>query len=226
MKKNLVALTTLAALATGNAQAEGWSVGAKTSTLGNGFEVTRAFTPKFNARVGYQTFSMETEQTLDNINYQAALNLDSVAINADWHPFANGFRMTGGVLINSNEIQGSASDANPQSVEIGGNTYSTADVRADATIGFSKSSPYLGLGYDRTSKRYTGLSFNAEFGLVFHGTPIVDINVTQTEDSQLTAEEYAQLLNVDVENEIQTVEDEVSSFTMWPVASIGLAYAF
>lgn len=226
MKKTLVALTALAALTTGTANAEGWSVGAKTSTLGNGIEVTRAFTPKFNARVGYQTFSLETEQTFDNIDYQASVSLDSVAVNADWHPFANGFRMTAGVLINGNEITGSASDANPQSIEIGGNTYSTADIVADAAIGFKKSAPYLGLGYGKTSKRYTGLSFNAEFGVAFQGTPIVDINVTQTETSQLSAEEYAQLLNVDLDREIATVEDELSSFKLWPVASIGLAYAF
>ncbi|MGV6818287.1 MAG: hypothetical protein ACWA44_13600 [Thiotrichales bacterium] len=226
MKKTLVALSTIAALATGTAQAEGWAIGAKTSTLGNGFEVTRAFTPKFNARVGYQTFSMETEQTLDNINYQAAINLDSASVNADWHPFANGFRMTAGVLINGNEITGTASDANPQTIELGGNTYSTSDVVADAKISFAKSSPYIGLGYDRTSTRYKGLSFNAEFGVAFHGTPVVDINVTETENSQLTAEQYAQLLNVDIKQEVQTVEDELSAFTMWPVASIGLAYVF
>lgn len=226
MKKVLTTALCSIALTTSAVHAEGWSFGARTSTLGNGIELTHAFTPKFNARVGYQTFGYEGEQTIDDIAYQAAINLDSIAFNTDWHPFANGFRMTAGVLFNDNKITGSATHANPQQITIGNNTYSTADISANAAISFNKSAPYLGLGYDRTSKRYQGLSFTADFGVVFQGSPKVDLYVTQTENSLLTPQQLAQLNNVDIDAEIAQIESDLASYDMWPMASIGLTYAF
>ena len=54
----------------------------------------------------------------------------------DWHPFASGLRITGGVFVNNNEISAVARGA---SLEIGRNSY---DGKFDLRLDFESLAPY------------------------------------------------------------------------------------
>ncbi len=231
MTKKTALLAAIALCSLGNADAESLKLGlgAKAGTLGAGLEVYAPVSKKFNARFGINQFDYTHNQTIDGIAYTGNLNLSTVSINGDWHPFNGVFRLTAGAVINNNEITGSATPEQNISFTIGDNDYSTKNIRTDALISFNKISPYLGFGFDKVSKfRKGGLGVSAEFGVLFQGTPEVNLEVVDL-NKGLPDEIKGPLLdqlNADIDKEVQSMSSDLEAFNIWPVASMGITYQF
>jgi len=138
----LCALLPVVAAASGE-----FGVGVKVSSLGVGLEAATSVLPKLNLRGSIQGLSGETDTDADGIEYTFNVDFFTLAALADWHPLDGGFRFSGGVMINNNELNAVGSPENV-TYEIGNQVYTVTDVGTlKGDISFSSLSPYLGIGW-------------------------------------------------------------------------------
>jgi uncharacterized protein YxeA len=198
--------------------AENYSIGIKTSTLGIGLEAERNFTDSMSARLGVNYFSYDYSGTKDDIEYDFDLNLMSVTFLIDWHPFQDGFRLSGGMLYNGNNIDADAKSS--ATYKIGDSTFTSAQVGTlTGDIDFNKILPYLGIGWDKSfgeEKRY-GLLF--EVGAIYQGSPDVNLNASGPIATD------ANFLN-EIAKEEDNLASELDSFKVYPVFAVSLRYKF
>lgn len=230
LKKAILPITIASLFSISTAHAElNLAIGTKASTLGAGFEVFAPLSPKVNARIGINQFGYSLEETIDGIAYTGDLNLQTISVNGDWHPFNGIFRMSLGAVINNNEIIGSATTAEAIEFAIGDNDYSSQNIKANATINFENVAPYLGFGFDKVSNtRKGGLGLSAEFGVMFQGSPQVGFEVVDLNEGtpQAITDLLQTQLDGDIQKEVDAIAKDLESFNVWPVASIGLTYQF
>jgi hypothetical protein len=199
--------------------AEGIGVGAKVGTLGFGIEVTKGFTPTINGRIGFNTFSFDASGTESDIDYDADLNMESVAALVDWHPFSGGFRATAGLLLNNNELEMTAKSA--VSYDVAGTTYTPAQIGTfGGTVGFDDVAPYAGIGWGNAVDKGQRLTFAVDVGVLMQGSPQVDFTSTGgllSSDPTLLA---------DIQAEEDELESSLDDYDLYPVISLGLAFQF
>ena len=198
-----------------NAYAEDATVAAKVSTLGFGVDVAMPITGSIDGRVGLNKFNYNLSKSVSSntgvTDYSGQLNLQSLEALADYHPWASSFRLTGGFMYNDNKFSMTAVPG-AGGVNIGGTNY--ANVSATATVDFRKFSPYLGIGWGSAPKD-KGLSFAADIGVLFQGSP--NGNVTTTGNAVSAAD--LSRANADLNNSLH-------NFRYYPVVSLGIGYTF
>jgi hypothetical protein len=201
------------------------AVGAKVSTLGLGGEVTVGITPSFNARAGYNGFNYSGSTSQNQINYDYKLSLGSFPVLLDWYPFEHsGFRLSPGVIFNNNKVTATGTSAQATSFTIGGQTYFTNQIGSlTGTVDFDKTVPYAGLGWGNTVGKDSGLSFVFDLGVIFQGTPKVELNASNLQNNPAIVREAIQN---SIDKEIADLKDKTDKFKYYPVVSIGLAYKF
>lgn len=201
-----------------SSHATGFAVTPKIGTLGLGIEATSAISESLNIRAGINTFSYDYSSTESGIDYDFDLDLKSVAAMLDWHPFSNGFRVTGGALYNGNEL--SARAAPSDSFDIGGTIYTPAEVGTlTGDIDFRKTAPYLGIGWGNPLAPGSKWTVSLDLGIMFQGAADVDYTATGA-----LSTDPAFLADLDTER--AELEDALDNFEYYPVASIGVSYRF
>jgi hypothetical protein len=215
-----VAATALLGLAHG-AQAQ--ALAAKVGTTGLGAEFSYGITSMFAVRGGYNGGSVSRTLDESDIRYDAAVDFSSILLTADLHPFASGFRLSAGAMINNNKAEALGQ---PQggTIIINGVPYPAVAVGSViGTVEFDRFSPYVGIGWGAAPKGGKGLFFAADLGAVFQtpkstlvGTcgPILPANICAQLQSDLRAEEV----------EFQDALD--SSLKVYPVITVGIGYRF
>lgn len=203
-----------ALLLAGNSWAEG-SLGVKAGTLGFGVEASWRLTPKLGVRGGFNQFDYDFDDDVDGVTYQGDLELGSAALLGDVRPWAGGFRLTAGAIVNDNRIAAVADPA--ATYEIGDRVYTQEEAGVlSAESDFDSLAPYLGIGYDFGLGRR--LSLALDLGVLFQGDPDVAIastGGTLSDDPTLRA---------DLAAEEQSFRDDLEGFDLYPVLSIGLAW--
>jgi hypothetical protein len=203
------------------------TINGKISSLGLGAEIVFPFISATDARLGINTFkhnikkSTEPSPGVVATDYNGDLNLQSLQVMADWHPWQSSFRVTGGLVYNNNKFEMTATPAPGNFIYLNGNKYNISNLggSASATVEFRKISPYLGIGWGRTPKN-TGLSFTSDIGILFQGTPrssLTTNGLTLVGGGSLaldTAQADAQL------------RESLKNFNMYPVVSFGIGYSF
>jgi hypothetical protein len=195
------------------------TINAKVSTLGAGVEVAFPIRESVDARIGFNTFSYNFNKTAasatTSTNYSGKLDLQSFQALADWHPMAGSFRVSGGLIYNNNSFNMTALAGSGSTIALANGTVHTLTgaESVNANISFDKIAPYLGFGWGRTPKN-TGLSFTSDFGIMFQGAPKGSVTTANVPVAVDTAKANADL------------NSSLSSFKMYPVASIGIGYTF
>jgi hypothetical protein len=227
VNRSFLLLTVMGLLLLGSpmAQAADYGFGVKVGTLGLGAEVTTHLTDKVSARFGANWFSFETEGTEDQIDYNVDLNLGSFAALLDWHPMAGRFHLTGGVLVNNNELK--LKTSGQDDYEIGNETY-TGELHVKGVMNFRRTAPYVGLGWGMAPVKTGHWALAIELGLLYQGEPRVDLT------AEGTATRQSDGLVIDVTNdpdfqenlvqEQKNLQDDLKDFKFYPVASIGIMY--
>ena len=221
MKRISSILTAAVLLVTGSmvAASETGSVGAgiKAGTLGIGAEITYAISPRLTMGVGINKYSSSTTDTTDGIDYDVDLNLQTVAVLANFHPFAGSFRITGGVMINSNELEMTADCS--AGCDVGGMNYNSTEVGIlKAAVDFKRIAPYAGIGFGHSAS--SGLGFTLDIGVLMQGSPNVDLTSTGGSESNNPA------FQAELALEESNAEDDIDGFTMYPVVSAGINFRF
>ncbi len=200
-----------------------FGVTARVSTLGLGLEVGTQIDDFVALRLGYNGFSYNRSQAYQAVDYDAKLKMSSVAALADFYPGKRtGLHLTAGFLFNSNKVSATGkpnSSGEGQTYQFNGVTYSATDVGSlNGSLTFNKTSPYLGIGFTRPYGGGSGLKLVTEIGVVFQGKPHLSLDRSGgIANAQLDADLAAQR---------DKTQSDVNKFQYYPVAAIGIAYAF
>ena len=196
----------------------GVGVTAKGGTTGLGGDLTVPLVSNWlNLRGGYNIGELRPSITEAGIDYKSDIHFESIPILLDLHPFHGGFRITGGVFINKNELDLSSTvDASTV-----GNGGSAGTATLNANVSWSKDfAPYLGIGWgnaadDNTLDLPIAVGFSLDIGAFYQGSP--DVLLTDSSGSVNAA---------DLEAERRQLEDDLSGFKFYPVVTVGIHIRF
>jgi hypothetical protein len=222
--KNHITKTALLALVltTATAANADFGVGVKAGTLGLGIEGRWEPLPWLDVRLGANQYDYDASGVQAGIDYDATLALDNYFLTGNFHFPMSPFRITAGVFSNGNELQMTSRDTLGTDFNIGGTTFSSADVGTlQSTTSFGSTAPYLGVGYDFEVLGKVGL--NLDFGVLWQGEPSVSLYATGLDTAPAPVQA---LLLPALETERLQLEDEVSNFKAWPVISLSVVYNF
>ena len=205
--------------AAGPAHAAG--VGLRVGTLGYGGDFGWSLVPSLNARLGYSTYSHNSDVTTTDVKYDGKLKLQNLPLLVDFSPFGP-FHLTAGIVGNRNRIDVTGTPTNG-TFTINGVTHPASDVGSlSGKIKLGNSAaPYLGIGWGNVAGR--GVNFYADLGIMYQGSPKADLNVTC--GSTLNATQCGQLQS-QVEAEERSLEDKIKKYKYYPVINIGLTIGF
>ncbi len=196
------------------------TAGIKAGTLGIGGEVGYRPFAMFGARIDGEAFSFSDTINAGHINYDASANLQSYGALADFYPFGQSFRLTGGLRLNQNELRGQS-----ESVSVGGVTVPTSEFGSvGAKVTFDKFSPYVGVGWGGTIT--PGLNFTSDIGVMFNGNPKASLTASPNATGAALLASTGTNLNALTASERSSLQNAVNGYQYYPVIEIGLTYKF
>ena len=191
----------------------GLGIGIKMSTFGPGIEVIAAISPKLHLRLGgtYMRYTYHHNDKNIEVNGSASAHLSSISILANYH-LARILFVSGGLLYNMNEIGLNGfftKSMTVGSMEVAPERIGTVDfkVRPGSSI-----TPYAGIGIGRSLSKNGIVSFAVELGAAFQGSPKVELVAT------------GMLEPTGSEEQRQIIEDNLSSFTIYPMLNFQLSF--
>lgn len=219
MKHLIVALLVVFTMA--QVQAGGLGLGGKVSNVGLGLELTVGLTDNINTRFNINGYKYNEDYTEDGISYDADIKLSMLGALVDWHPFSNGFRLSGGLYLNGNKVTGHAQGAGL--VQIGDTTYNLNEVYLDADIDLGNTvAPYLGIGFGNAVNPNRRWNFAADLGVAFTGKPKVDLTGGVVPGSLININDFQD----DIQREEDNLEKDLEDYNILPMISVGVSYRF
>jgi hypothetical protein len=210
----------LATGAAGACSAQGVGLAAKAGSTGVGADLTVGLARSANLRLGAQAWTRSETRTEQEIEYDADLKLVSGQILLDVHPGGRGFRISGGVIVNGNEV--TAISTEDAVYTINGVRYPVGLVGTlEGSVETNSVAPYLGIGWGNAVAPGGPWRFALDVGAFYQGKPKVS----------LTAHPLIPILlpesfEEDLEAERQEIEDDLDSYRFYPVVSLGISYRF
>ena len=200
------------------AQALNVGVSAGAGTLGAGAAVTFGVTDQLNARVGFGRFSEDVEFEESDVEYDGEITLGGTYALVDFHPFKGGFRVSGGLVLNNNELTGDATIT--ENIDIGDSTYTVDSL--GATVDFDDVAPYIGIGWGNAADGKRGFGFSFDLGLMLQGSANVDLDAEGTiVDDPLFQDDLAR-----EEDNLEDELDELVNVDAYPVVALGFSFTF
>ena len=194
---------------------------ARVGTLGIGVDVAKSITPQFNGRLGFNFGSINLNRTDSGINYDSQLNLSSIQLVGDYYPStSSSFHITGGLVAQNNRLSVTSQPNASGTYTINGNSYQSSAVGTlNGEYKYGNSiAPYLGIGIGKSTNE--GLSFNADLGVMFTGSPKVTLNASNpTFNNNPTT-------RTQLDNQVRQTENDLKGFNVYPVLSVGISYGF
>jgi len=207
-------------VAAGSAGAAG--VGVRAGTTGVGGDIGWGIAPTLSARVGYSWLNnYSVDVNTSDVNYNGKLKLSNLSGLLDWSPLGP-FRITAGIVGANNKLDVTGVPTNG-TFTINGATYQASDVgNLSGTVKpANRVAPYLGFGYGNVAG--AGVNFYFDIGVMFQGSP--KSTLTANCGPTLNAGQCTQL-QTNVAAEQQMLDDKLSKYKYYPVASIGISIGF
>lgn len=220
MKKTIFAVAA-SCLLIGTVQATPSSVfaGLGVSTLGVGVNAGYKVNNLFKVRAVGNYFKLNKTINDDDLTYKGKLRMFTIGALGDWHCLGNGFRVTGGLMYNGNQLNLNVTPSSSHSYN--GVTYTPQQIgTVKGTLKFRRVAPYLGIGFDSGHESNSGFSFNADLGVLFQGNVRGKINSI----SGLAANDATTIENV--KNDVVKAANKKKIIKYLPVISIGISYKF
>ena len=211
-------------------------VGLQGGTLGAGLNAGFDFSNDLAIRGMVNYFNLDFDKEKAGNRYDGELDLRSLGLVVDWHPFWGAFRVSGGAFLNNNRVSATAQSMDGEGLDIGGFTYPEA--KLNFQMDFAKTAPYLGIGWTSGRGR-GGLSFTADIGALIRSAPRVsangeaegcDFTVSREGDADVDCSGVASLLESrlsdNLEQEHLELRDALDKVKVYPVVSLGVSYRF
>jgi hypothetical protein len=193
----------------------GWAIGIRLSTFGPGIEIIKSFNPLINLRLGGSYFKLKTEFSVDNdistIN-KSYTTFGEINLLADIN-FLRFMHFTGGLLYNLTKEE---MVAKPKEDYYIGDVVLTSETVGSIyyTLTPNKLCPYAGLGFGSSISGSRRVSFAVDLGIVYHGTPKVQLDANGMV-SPTASEEQQHML-----------QDNVKGYRFYPVLNFQLSFRF
>jgi hypothetical protein len=216
-----IAVCALAAVEAG-ADEHRSALGLSVGSPGVGVTLGRSVNGHFGARITGNFFEYRDDFRETDVTYDAALKLRSLQALLDFHPFESALRLSAGVVLNDNRVEGTALP-NAGTLTLNGRRYASEDVgtlTARGDIGERKVASYAGLGFGRTTGR-SRVFFTLDLGVIFQGTPHVGLSATGPIASDAGFQN-------DLAAEVFDVNRDLDEpyFQYYPAIAIGLGFRF
>lgn len=220
--RSVIVALVAAALSVAVTCARGQAVAAKGGTYGVGVEFEYGLGSHFGARLQLDggTFSHSINKT--SVDYNGHFRFENALALADWHPFADSWRMSAGIAYNDNRIELTGTPTSG-TFKINGNTYPAASVGSlHGRLDFNRATPYLGTGWG-ISPRGRGFFGSLDLGVSWQPQH-VSLNGVCGAPIQGTA--ACNQLQIDVAAEQAKLQDQAHVFRWWPVLEFGFGWRF
>jgi hypothetical protein len=211
-------LFSLSSFADDRKPGSGWAVDVKAGSLGIGGDLSRSIVPRvLNLRVGASFFKYSADFDSADVTYGAQLKLGAVPIGVDVFPLKNWLRLGGGILINLNEMTGTARPTGG-TIKLGDTTYNLTDLgQVEGKVKFNRTAPFFGLGFNNPIKKEGHLGFFADLGFMYHGDPTASLTATKPLTSRMQQ---------DLDKQILKTNNDIKDFNLFPIIQLGLSYKF
>jgi hypothetical protein len=211
----VVALTVAASV-----QAQQLAIAPKIGTTGAGADLTIGVARSLNVRLGVQGWSRSETRTEQEIEYDADFKLVSGEVLLDLHPGGRRFRVSAGAVMNGNEVDAVSSD--DAVYTINGVDYPAALVgRLRGKVETNSVAPYLGIGWGNAVAPGSRWRFAFDLGAFYQGSPKVSLRAEPVNPALLPPR-----FEQDLEAERQKIEDDLDSYTIFPVVAVGVSFRF
>jgi hypothetical protein len=196
------------------------AIAPKVGTTGAGADLTIGLARSLNLRLGAAGWSRSETRTEQEIEYDADLSLVSGEILLDVHLGGRGFRISAGGIVNGNEV--TAVSTEDAVYTINGVPYPVGLVgRLSGSVETNAVAPYLGIGWGNAVAPGSRWRFAMDVGACYQGSPEVSLRAEPLSPG-LLPERFEQ----DLEAERREIEDDLESYTIYPVLSLGVSYRF
>jgi hypothetical protein len=181
-----------------------------------GIGYSQTLNPSWGLRGEYSGgLDLSKDGVVQGVNVTGRLRAARAGLYADWHPFAGGFRLVGGLTGNDihadlNSVGSGTATINGISVNMSGQTFNVA-------IKYPTTAPYLGLGWGHRGDGNRGLGFYSDIGVTF-GAFTVDVNTSLVGVNGITQS--------DIDAQTQKMRDTLSQYNFYPSLSVGMSYRF
>lgn len=207
------------AATSGAASAQSLGGGLRIGAPAQALEVDSLITDRFGLRAFLNGVSLSTDSE-PGLRYDGKSQLGSGFLLADWHPYASGFRLSGG-LTYSNQYFSRGSLRSAGTIDEA--VYATGKVGSlDGRAALSKASPYLGVGWGLTPRAGSRLYFSADLGVMYQRPSASLIGNC----SSAFPASVCHHLQHDIRGEDAEFRDTADDFRFYPVISVGFGLRF
>ena len=196
--------------------------GLRVGTPGIGLSLGSDVTERFGIRGPVNRGSLSHDYDESSIRYDSGVRFGTGILVADWHPYASGFRLTGGLVYNNQRFDGTARPGAGM-ININGTDYAAAQIGSlDGRVRFSRASPYVGVGWGLAPWSGSRLYFSADLGVTYQRP---SASLIATCSSALPFSACTQLQG-DIRAEEAESRYSTDELRFYPVISVGFGLRF
>ncbi len=244
MKKSMVISALVASLLMGSEVMadvvyDGTSVGAQAGIFGLGANLKGKFTDTLGVSVGFDKFTYNDIEIVDDeVTYNFDVKTEDFLATLDWHPYKSSFKTSAGVIVNNSNLVGTITPTTATTFTFNGVTYSTDDIaKVDTSAEFDPVAPYVGIGWDTSWTKSSGLGFTFDVGVIYQGSATVDYTVKYKEvpkTGNAAVDAAAEQARADLIREVdanlaaekRSLQTELDKYEFLPYIAIGVNYKF
>jgi len=199
-----------------------FTIGLKAGTLGVGVDVSKPITKNVSLRINANGFPYNSSGTQEDIRYDADIELSSVGFIADYYPYeATPFKISAGVYYNGNTANAKGIPSGVGTYTIDGIDYLASEIGSvNGSVEFQEIAPYLGIGWGEQSTE-KGFGFSVDVGAMI-GNPKANLVATRG----TVNDAIWRNIEESVQNEENTLNDELIDYGIYPVVMVGFTYTF
>jgi hypothetical protein len=193
-------------------------------STGAGAHVVVPMETYLNGRFGINYFKHDFDKRSGLVNYDVKAKLQTFDVLFDWYVRdGSAFHLTGGVLYNGTKADAHAKGDSLGKFTLHGTTYTAADVGVlNGRIDFRKAAPYLGIGWGNPLASNSRWQFSGDLGAYYQGKA----NVQMAAIGCTTSTTVCKQLVTDVAAERLELQEDLSSYKVYPVLRASLSYRF
>jgi hypothetical protein len=208
-----------------------WAIGFRASTLGTGIELATPLAGRINLRSSFNLFAFNDPYSMDGINYDARMHLQSSQTTLDW--FVGRFHISPGFMYFKNAMSAPVFVGPGKTFVLGTQTFLNSvddPVTGSSYVIFPRTiAPLLLLGYGNLLPRSgEHLSLPVEVGVAYTGAAQINVDLNGTACVNNGCVNFSQ--NADAQKslkqEINILNEDLKHYPVFPIVSVGLAYRF
>ena len=209
------------------------AVGFTANTLGAGVELATPLSRSLNLRSGINFLPFNDLFTVDGLNYNAKLHLQSSTSTIDWFPGRHSFHISPGILYSRNSLSAITSVGPGQSFTLGDQSFVNSvndPVAGNAAVVFPHQiAPMLTVGFGNIIPR-SGRHFSVPFeiGAAYTGAPQIHVNLNGTACTTDGCVSFATNAEAQasLKQEVSDINETLKRIPVYPIVSLGFAYHF